>query len=180
MTDEYLLLQKCMKGDLSAQYQIYDTYKSMWFTIALRYLKSRDDASDALQNALIKIYGKLDLFKPETGQFKSWSSKIVVNECIMYQRKYWKKAAFQEITDDMNWTTDEETPISRMTTQEMVSQVQNLPDGYRLVFNLYSIEGYSHKEIGKMLDISEGTSKSQLFKARKILKGKIESMFNNV
>ena len=98
----------------------------------------------------------------------------------MYQRKYWKKAAFQEITDDMNWTTDEETPISRMTTQEMVSQVQNLPDGYRLVFNLYSIEGYSHKEIGKMLDISEGTSKSQLFKARKILKGKIESMFNNV
>ena len=90
LVNENSLLDRCRKGDVPAQRKIYDKYKSIWFTIALRYLRNREDASDALQNALVNIYTKLDSYKEKQGTFKSWSCRIVVNESIMYQRKYWK------------------------------------------------------------------------------------------
>lgn len=177
MTEEALLLNRCRKGNLSAQREVYDKYKSIWFTIALRYLRNREDAADALQNALVNIYTKLDTFKPEYGSFKSWSCRIVVNDSIMYQRKYWKHNTFQEIGDDMIWLGDTNNPLSNLSAEELLKQIQKLPDGYRIVFNMYAIEGYSHKEIAEHLEISEGTSKSQLSKAKKMLRSKIEDMF---
>lgn len=153
-------------------------YKSFWYTIALRYMRNKDDARDALQNALVNIYMKLDQYKEKSGSFKSWSARIVSNECIMYQRKYWKSNFFQEITDDTMGFSNETNPISALTTEEMVKQIQKLPDGYRVIFNMYAMEGYSHKEISEKLGISVGTSKSQLHKAKKILKKEIDSLFN--
>lgn len=141
-------------------------------------MRNNADALDAMQNALVKIFMKLELFNANFGSFKSWSSKIVSNECIMYQRKYWKSNFFQELNGDENCISEQENPISSLTAQEMVKQIQKLPDGYRLIFNMYAMEGYSHKEIAEKLGISIGTSKSQLFKAKKILKREIESLFN--
>jgi RNA polymerase sigma-70 factor (ECF subfamily) len=177
LVKEDLLLKRCRKGEVSAQRQVYDKYKSIWFTIALRYLRNRDDASDALQNALVNIYTKLDTFNQDQGSFKSWSCRIVVNESIMYQRKYWKHNTFAEIEDDMIWLDSSNNPESNLSAEELLKLIQKLPDGYRVVFNMYAIEGYSHKEIADYLNVSEGTSKSQLSKAKKLLRAQIEEMF---
>ena len=177
MIGENKLLQRCRKGEVSAQREIYEKYKSIWFTIALRYLRNREDASDALQNALVNIYTKLDSFKADQGSFKSWSCRIVVNESIMYQRKYWKHNTFAEIEDDMIWLDNSNNTESNLSAEELLKLIQKLPDGYRVVFNMYAIEGYSHKEIAEYLEVSEGTSKSQLSKAKKMLRSQIEEMF---
>lgn len=141
-------------------------------------MRNREDANDALQNAMIKIFSKLDQFKIGVGSFKSWSCKIVVNECIMYQRKYWKFNINQELNDEILCYSHDEDPISALTTEEMIHMIQKLPAGYRVVFNLYVMEGYSHKEISEILDINIGTSKSQLFRAKQILKREIEASLN--
>lgn len=177
MKAENLLIKQCREGKLKAQRALYEKYKTPWYTIALRYLRNKEDAADALQNALVKIYTKLNMYKEASGSFKSWSCRVVVNECIMYQRKYWKHNTFKEVEDDMIWIGDTNNPLVNLSVEELLGQVQKLPDGYRVVFNMYAIEGYSHREIAESLDISEGTSKSQLSKAKKMLRLKIEELF---
>lgn len=174
MIGEELLIVQCKKGNQSAQRKLYDLYKSKWFMICLRYVKKREDALDVLQNALIKIYSKLDTFNNEKGVFGAWSSRIVVNESIMFQRKYWKGTESVELNDEIYMPSEEAVSENRLSSEALTKLIQQLPDGYRVVFNMYAIEGYTHKEIGKILGITEGTSKSQLFKAKKILKKQIE------
>jgi len=176
--EENKLINLCKHGVKPAQEQLYAKYKTHWFTICLRYLNNREDSLDVLQNALIKIYTKLDQFDSSLGHFKSWSSRIVVNEAIMFQRKYWNK---NQVSDFNPEVIDMEKPskaISNLTMQELTEVIQQLPSGYKIVFNLYAIDGYSHKEIAQKLGISEGTSKSQLFKAKSILKKKLAGRMN--
>ena len=167
------IIRRAIAQDRAAQELIYSSFERQWFAICLRYNPSRDDALDALQNALINIFSNLRKFDSKKGQFKSWSNKIVVNENLMLLRK--KVASFKvdELKDDLVVVSDNEDPDDMLSAKELTRMIQQLPEGYRTVFNLYVIEGFGHKEIGEMLKISEGTSKSQLFKAKKLLKQKL-------
>ena len=176
-TEQNRLIELCKQGNKSAQEQIYVAYKTHWFTICLRYLNNREDSLDVLQNALIKIYTKLDQFDSSLGHFKSWSSRIVVNESIMFQRKYWKREVV-DLNNEVYDVGESSEAISNLTLEELSKVIQELPTGYKLVFNMYTIEGYSHKEIAEKLSISEGTSKSQLVKAKAILKKKLSGRLN--
>jgi len=175
VTEEEILYRTQQK-DLVAQNALYQKYQHIWFSICLRYRKDRDDAADMLQNALINIYSKLGQFNPEKGSFKSWSCAVVVNESLMFLRKKGANFSSEEISAYVHISDKNETPIERMSAQELVALIKTIPDGYRTVFNLYVMDGYSHVEIADMLQISVGTSKSQLFKARKFLKQKLEVM----
>jgi len=138
-------------------------------------MSTRFDAEDALQNALISIITKMNQFDDSIGSFDAWSNKIVVNECIMILRKN-KKIFTTELNDQLEKQENDDCIIHDLTQKEITKLVQNLPDGYRLVFNLFAIEGYSHQEIASLLSITEGTSKSQLFKARKMLKTSLDKI----
>jgi len=171
------IIKRLKQRDREAQTWLYNQYKTGWYMICLRYNKNRDDASDVLQNALIKIFGKIEQFDENKGHFKSWSSQIVVNENLMFLRK--KVASFQvdELSDHFDISNQDETALDMLSAQELTKMIQTLPEGYRAVFNLYVIEGYTHKEIADLLNINLGTSKSQLFKARKMLQKKLEVLF---
>ena len=164
------------KGRYDGQRYLYDLYKSSWYVICLRYLSNKNDANDALQNGMINIFSKIDSFNQNLGTFKSWSSRIIVNDCIMLIRKMKKTSNYNDI-NDQDFLFDETTsPLDNISAQEILKMVQMLPEGYRTVFNMYAIEGYSHKEIAETLDVTEGTTKSQLFKARKMLREMLESV----
>jgi len=178
MTEDISLIQRCKKGENKAQKALYDKYKSYWFTICLRYSNDRSEACDILQNGLVNIYTKLDQFNPKLGSFKAWSSRVVVNDCVMFLRKKKKYQFESDISDQIDTVKDTYDVISTMSSKEIINLIVKLPLGYRTVFNMYAIEGYSHEEISKELDISIGTSKSQLFKAKKLLKEKIEFAFS--
>ena len=168
------LIQKAKNKDRKAQTALYHEFKVGWYAICLRYCNNKGDASDALQNALINIFQKMQQFDTQKGNFKSWSSKIIVNESLMLLRS--KKNAFSsiEIIDDT--MIDQEMPEVEniLSVKEITKLIQSLPLGYRMVFNLYVIEGYKHIEIAEKLGVSIGTSKSQLSKARKLLQQKLE------
>ncbi|MDH3247174.1 MAG: RNA polymerase sigma factor [Saprospiraceae bacterium] len=167
------IIELCRRGDRKAQRVLYDTYRSRWYMICLRYLRGESDAQDALQNALVKIYMKIDQFDLKLGSFYGWSSRIVVNECIMLIRSRKRVLEFESMEGSIDFNL-EPSVIEDLSAQEILKLVQKLPTGYRLVFNLHAMEGYAHHEIAEMLQISTGTSKSQLFKARKMLQQQIK------
>lgn len=174
--EDQKLIEQSIRGNSTAQKELYVRYKHLWFTICLRYVQKREDALDVLQNALIKIYMKLDTFDRSQGTFKAWSSKVMVNESIMFQRKYWNSPEVRGGLELVRGTV-RNMAHSNLSLEHMTRIIQQLPHGYRVVFNLYEIDGYSHKEIASKLGISIGTSKSQLFKAKSILKKKLESHY---
>ncbi len=165
---------RAKKGDYSAQRFLYEQYRSKWFMICMRYLPHTADAEDALQNGLIHIFSKLHLFDPGLGDFGGWTSRIVANDCIMIIRKNQKNVVVQELHNDLPVFYPEETGFDKISREDIMKMIQKLPTGYRVVFNMYVFEGYTHKEIAAQLKISEGTSKSQLFKARKMLQEALE------
>jgi len=160
-----------------AQEQLYTIFKKSWFMICLRYNRNRADALDALQNALVNIYSKIHQFDAKKGSFKSWSSRIVANESLMLLRKKVSSFEVQSLPEEFELIDKSETPIDKLSAKELTLLIQKLPDGYRTVFNLYVMEGKNHSEISTLLNISEGTSKSQLYKARKFLRQKIDNFF---
>ncbi len=168
------LIQALLNGNRKAQEDLYKEFRSLWFTICLRYCSNEADALDALQNGLIQIYSNISKFDIDKGSLKSWTCKIIVNACLMHLRQ---KTVFQtELAEGNAVQSEDETPIEKMSAQELVQLVQALPVGYRTVFNLYVMEGMSHDEIAEELGITKGTSKSQLFKARKLLQNQLEVM----
>lgn len=171
---EVELLRRVKRKERSAQQELYSNYKSHWFVICLRYNKSREDAMDILQNALVNIFSKLYQFDEKKGDFKSWSSKIVVNENLMFLRKKTKAFRTEEIKSNDIYETNEASEPAGLSSEELTKMIQTLPEGYRMVFNLYVMDGYTHVEISEILNISIGSSKSQLSKARKFLQQKLE------
>jgi len=172
------IIKRCFRNDTKAQRLLYDHYKNDWYAICLRYLDGRETANDILQNSLIKIFSKISTYDENKGQFSSWSNKIVVNECLSYLRSSIHKRKFVEVDTDNPIIYDGISPVDNLSAEELTKIIQNLPDGYRAVFNLFAVEGFTHKEIAERLNISEGTSKSQYFKARKMLQKKVEYLFN--
>ena len=142
--------------------------------MCLRYGGNSTDAQDILQNGLIRVFTALKQFDENRGNFIVWSNKIMVNEALRFLQKQ-KRINFFESVDESHLQIGVESNIyNLLSAKELVQIIQKLPDGYRTVFNLYTIEGYSHKEISQELNISVGTSKSQLSKAKKLLRQWIE------
>lgn len=144
--------------------------------ICLRYGKNKNEAEDMLQEGLVSIFKYLNQYNAKKAKFSSWSNKIMVNAALQYLRK-WKKFDFtQNIDEYEEQVVYQENVFDALGAKELTLIIQKLPDGYRIVFNMYVIEGFKHKEIAEKLNISENTSKSQLLKAKKMLRSQLEKV----
>jgi RNA polymerase sigma factor (sigma-70 family) len=168
------LINGCLKGDRSAQRHLYESYSGKFMGICMRYLKDREQAEDVMIESFMKIFEKLPQFQHK-GSFEGWMKRIVVTQALMTLRS--NRHLLMEINLEQDHEfSNQQYELTHMEATELLELVQGLPVGYRTVFNLYAIEGYSHQEIGEMLGISESTSKSQLNRARNALKEKIASL----
>jgi len=168
------LLEGCRKGDRKAQEALYKTLASRMMGVCMRYAKDTFEAEDVLQMGFVKVFQKISEFRGE-GSFEGWIRRIMVNTAIESYRKNLRNlnvVDIDEVYDQPQSTFD----MTGLELKDLLKLVQQLSNGYRLVFNMYVIEGYSHKEIAGLLGISEGASKSQLSRARTILKEKIIKM----
>jgi RNA polymerase sigma-70 factor (ECF subfamily) len=166
------MVEGCVRGDESCQSLLYHRTCSKMYGVCVRYIKDRDKAEDVMQEGYLKVFKFINNFRWE-GSFEAWMRKVFVSACLEELRKntpeVWNEGIYEN-----NLAYSEDLIMDRIAANELLEMVQSLPDGYRTVFNLYAIEGYSHKEIGEFLGISETTSKSQLSRARGLLKEKIE------
>jgi RNA polymerase sigma-70 factor (ECF subfamily) len=164
------LIAQCKKNDSQAQSQIYKLYASKLFSICLKYSRNYAEAEDNLQDAYVTIFKKIDQFKSK-GSFEGWLKRITINTAL---QRYRSVGVFDIINEDQIEDVSVDVDEDNISLDFLLQIIQELPDRYRLVFNLYALDDFSHKEIAKMLDISTGTSKSNLARARLILKDKIE------
>ena len=159
------LIRRCKKNSTKAQKVLYKTYHSSLLGICMRYGKSKAEAEDILHIGMMKIYKNIGSFSGN-GSFEGWMKRIIVNTAVDNFRKN-HKHYYHENIDDISESADLSDEISdNLAAKDILKTIQQLPPGYRLVFNLYAIEGFSHKEIARKLGISESTSKTQLLKAR--------------
>lgn len=166
------LISKVSRGNKRAQHQLFELFAPKMLSICRQYIKNNDIAEEVMLSGFLKVFTHLKSFKSE-GSFEGWIRRIMINEAISQLRKD-KKLHFkddEEIDNSMNFVTYLETELE---VEEIQKIIDNLPEGYKTVFILYAIEGYKHSEISELLQISESTSKSQLFKARKMLRASIE------
>lgn len=176
MQDEKKIIRKCLLGNAQAQRKLYDLHKVKWFMICLRYAPNKMEAEDMLQEGLISVFKELKQFDPKKANFSAWSNKVMVNASLQHLRK-WKKLSFTEDVEDyQNKISSDDNAFDNLGVKELTTMVQNLPHGYRTVFNLYVMDGYKHKEIAEILSFSENTSKSQLLKAKKMLRNQLEKV----
>ena len=165
------LIEACVKEDANAQHELYTSMAPQLMGICLRYAKNIHEAEDILQEGFVKVFQKYKKYNFQ-GSWEGWVRRIVINTAIDYLRKQ-KHYHYQlsiETGESLSVSTQE---IDNLELEYLYQLIQELPPGYRLVFNLYAIEGYSHKEIGQQLDISESTSRSQYTRARAILMKRI-------
>jgi RNA polymerase sigma-70 factor (ECF subfamily) len=169
LTEEQLIIQ-CKKQDAQAQGALYQKYSGVLFAICLRYSPNYAEAQDNLQDAFLTIFKKVEQYSGK-GSFEGWIKRVTVNTVL---QKYRKKRHFDIVNEDQIADEAEvEVEDNNIPLDGLLQMVQELPDQYRLVFSLYVLDGYSHKEIGERLGISDGTSKSNLARARKILQKKV-------
>lgn len=167
------LISGCRKGNRKAQEMLYQLFATKMLGVCLRYATDKAEAQDMLQNGFIKVFGKLADYRAD-GAFEGWIRRIMVHSSIEYYRKHHKMMQLVEMDTPGAEQSVNAEAASNLEAKDLLAMVQSLPTGYRMVFNLYAIEGYSHKEIGDMLQISEGASKSQLSRARTILKAMVK------
>lgn len=169
------ILKGCIERDEKSFEQLYKNYYRVLFGIALRYSRTKTEAEDILQDSFIKIFNSIDSFNNK-GSFEGWMKRIVQNTAINSYRNNLKFDLHIDISDQENLVSVDSLSsiLDSFNAKDITLFLNQLPEGYRMVINLYYIDGYTHKEISKMLDISIGTSKSQLFKARLNLKSIVE------
>lgn len=158
------LIDGCRRNERTAQKALYDLMAPKMLSVCCRYIKVRMEAEDILVTSFMKVFDRLDQFKNE-GSFEGWIRKIVVNEALTFLRR--NRSMYLEIElEKADYEPDYNSLSDHLEAEDLLSIIQALPTGYRIVFNLYAIDGYSHKEIADQLGISENTSKSQLSRAR--------------
>ncbi|UTN06089.1 RNA polymerase sigma factor [Flavobacterium bizetiae] len=167
--DETEIIKLAVENNRQAQQQIYSRFSSKMLSVCRQYIKDIQLAEDVMITAFMKVFTNLNKFENK-GSFEGWIRRIMVNECISYLRVQ-KKVKFVE--DEMYVEESFNATDSQFSIDQIQFLIDALPDGYKMIFNLYAIEGYKHNEIAKMLGISEGTSKSQLSHARKMLQTQI-------
>ena len=166
--DHYQLVRDCLKGLPGAQRHLYDLFAKKMLGVCYRYSKSMADAEDILQEGFVKVFQHLDQYKFE-GELGGWIRRIMVNSAINYLKKnsrYQNELAF---TDTVLHPVSDDDPQTIFQAKELAEMIRQLPPGYQIIFNLHAVEGYSHVEIGHMLGIHEGTSRSQYARARALL-----------
>ncbi len=164
---EEQIREGCVKGDCKYQQMLYNMFASKMFSVCLRYANEYNSAQDLLQEGFVKVFKNVEKFRGE-GSFEGWVRRIFVNTAIEHYRKQVNLYALHD-TEARGYEFYEENALETLKQEDIMKMIQKLSDGYRTVFNLYVIEGFSHKEIGGMMGISEGTSKSQLARARYLL-----------
>lgn len=170
MAEHYDLFEQCKKGDQKAQRILYDLFKAKLMGLCRRYARSKEEAEDVLQETFIKIYFKLHQLE-STDKLESWMKSIAVRTAINhYHKKKNREEMFQAVDEELLLNIGLETTVDTLSDEYLLKIVNSLPDGCRMVFNLFIIEGYSHAEIAAMLEISESTSRSQLYHAKFLLK----------
>jgi RNA polymerase sigma-70 factor (ECF subfamily) len=171
--DESLLISGCLKGDGQMQRRLYARYSPVMYGVCLRYARDEDEAADILQDGFVKVFTRLGEFRSE-GSFEGWIRRIMVNTAINAYVKNKKQRYFEDIDEFNDALEDEKVATDHLQLRDLLRLVQSLPPGYRAVFNLYEIEGFSHKEIADLMGISINTSKTQLMHARRLLQKKIK------
>ena len=168
------LIKQCQNKDIKAQKALYELYSSKLFSLSLKYSKNYAEAQDNLQDAFICIFEKIHQFKHK-GSFEGWMKRITINTALS---RYRDQKVFALNHEENLIQPENDLHDHGISLQELLKCIQELPNRYRMVFNLYVLDGYSHKEIAKMMDISEGTSKSNLARGRHILKDKVNAIVN--
>ncbi len=171
------LIKGCIKDDALCQKSLFNRYASMLLGVCMRYARNKEDAEDILQDAFIKIFKKLSQFKGD-GSFEGWMRRVVVNTALKKYTvsRYSKEFSVEEVKDSHLPDSNDVLAFNHLTEKDLLLLIHNLPDGYRIIFNLYVIEGFQHDEIANMLGIQPGTSRSQLVKARQMLQREIIQM----
>ncbi len=168
------LINACKRYDKRGQEQLFDKYAPLMLGVCRRYTGNVHDAEDVMIGGFMKVFDKMDQFKG-TGSFEGWIKRIMINEALGFLRK--NRSMYVEVDiEEANGKPEMNEMESELEAEELIAMIDELPTGYKVVFNLYAIEGYSHKEIGKKLGISENTSKSQLNRARALLKKKLSKI----
>ncbi len=167
------ILEGCMAGRRDCQEALYNHFAPVMFGLCLRYSKDYHAAEDLLQEGFIKVFNKLDRYRGD-GSFEGWLKRIFINTAIEYYRK--AKQFIPVDIEEAKMEIHDDKAIDKLAHNELLKLIQKLPTGYRTVFNLYAIEGYTHREVASMLGISEGTSKSQLARARTILQRSVKAL----
>ena len=169
------LLSRCRAGERQAQELLYKQLASKMLGVCMRYANSRMEAEDMLQNGFIKVFKSINDYRGD-GAFEGWVRRIMVHASIEYYRKHHRIVQAMDLADAGIEPTVDAAAITNMDVKDLMNIIQQLSPGYRMVFNLYAIEGYSHKEVASMMGITEGASKSQLSRARTILKELVTKM----
>ena len=174
--DELQLIEGCRKGDRRAQKALYETFSRKMMSVCLRYVSDWETARDLLQEGFVKVFTHIDSYTGN-GSFEGWIRKIFVNSALEHLRH----ADVLRESTDLDQTAEvaqtDSSPLSDISAAELMQLVQSLPAGFRTIFNLFAIEGYSHKEISERLHITESTSRSQYTRAKQLLQRKVNALY---
>jgi RNA polymerase sigma factor (sigma-70 family) len=174
MLNDQELIKGCVKGERASQEALYSRYCRKMMVICQRYAKSTLEAEDILQEGFIKVFASIKTFRGEA-RLDTWITRIMINTALNNQRQKLYLLPMVDVAD-ARLHESEDVSLAEFNIKELIAMIQSLPDGARVVFNLFAIEGYNHKEIATMLEISEGTSKSQYSRAKSLLKAKLENV----
>lgn len=175
--DDVTLIKECSRGNAKAQRALFDKFAPKMLAVCKRYLRNIDEAEDALQDGFVKVFQKIPEFKME-GSLEGWIRRIMVNNSLDAIRRNKKQLLEDDVDSVQHKVSFTDFQFDDMDLQYLMKIIQSLPDGYRVVFNMFAIEGYSHKEIAETLGVSENTSKSQYSRARALLRDKLEQVKN--
>lgn len=173
--DDTSLVIECVKGNVRAQRALFDKYARKMLGVCMRYAKDSEQAEDILQDGFVKVFNKLKDFKNE-GSLEGWVRRIMVNTALDQIRKNAKTMGDMNIDDVGYKIENNDFMLENLMAEDLMKMVQAMPEGYKVVFNMFAIEGYSHSEIADTLGISENTSKSQYSRARAYLRERLEKM----
>lgn len=176
--DTDVVVGQALEGDRRAQKKIFDFLSGKMFAVCLRYMADRDAAEDVLQDGFVTLFSKLDTYTGE-GSFEGWARRIFVNTALMALRRKDVLKQSGDVEEAVGVSDTSPTPLQDIGYRELTDLVASLPPGFRTVFNMYVVEGYSHKEIAEVLGISEVTSRSQLQRARTMLQGMIRKKYQD-
>ena len=177
MLDEKQIIEKLKKRDPKVQKKLFDVYSPIMLGICLRYVYEKSEAEDILQDAFLKILTRIDDYLHK-GSFEGWMKRIVINTAITHYHRNGKYHKNHHEIEDFKESKMTEYSINgaEFNQEELLGVIKGLPDGYRMVFNLFGIEGYKHKEIAEMLNINENTSKSQYSRARQLIQKRLKNL----
>lgn len=163
------LLQKSVRGDRKSQEKLYRQFYGFAMSVCVRYTQSRDEALEIVNDSFLKVFTKGDQYDSKY-PFKAWFRRIIVNTALDFYRSQQKHYFHENIEEAYEVSSNDSSPLSQLNHEEIIMLIQRLPSGYKMVFNLFVIDGFSHEEIGNQLGISVGTSKSNLSRAREALR----------